>query len=162
MLAQKIKYDQSQMPRIFLPGYTHPVSKKMHYWHLFTYYGLHSWEKIVIILLALNSLRQLYEGSQFITTDYKVLENHFSNHLADSAEVTEILNNAIAIMLDNILNLTMAVRLSFAQERVSRVIELIIGTVLVIWSREIISFLQTVDYTFIKQSATFLDLSRYF
>ena len=58
-------------------------------------------------------------------------------------------------MLDTILNIVMAIRLSTAQERISRVVELILATALIIYNRQVIEFLQSLDYTFITQSVKF-------
>jgi len=131
-----------------LPGYTHPVSKKMHNWHKFTYYAFHGWEKLVIILLALNAIQAVYEAIQFMLTDYQTLQLHFSQNTVNTSQVTALLHEGIEVMLDSILNIVMAARLSLSQERVSRILELVFATALLIWPQEIIHFLQSVTYTF--------------
>jgi hypothetical protein len=152
MLATK----PSPQPTAFaLPGYTHPVSKKMHNWHLFTYYAFHGWEKIIILILAIHTINEIYKGSHFMLADYQILKDHFSQHVVNTAEVKTILNEAIGVMLDTIINIVMAVRLSTAQERVSRVIELLLATALIIWNQQVIQFLQSLDYTILSRSVTF-------
>lgn len=138
-----------------LPGYTHPVSKKMHNWHIFTYYFFHSWEKVIILILAIHTVNEIYKGSQFMISDYPILKAHFSQHAVDMTEVKTILNEAIGVMLDTIINIVMAIRLSTSQERISRVIELILATALIIYNQQVIDFLQSLDYTFITQSVRF-------
>jgi hypothetical protein len=152
MLATK---PPTQPTAFTLPGYTHPVSKKMHNWHIFTYYAFHSWEKIIILILAIHTVNEIYKGSQFMISDYPLLKAHFSSHIVDTTEVRTILNEAIGVMLDTILNIVMAIRLSTAQERISRVVELILATALIIYNRQVIEFLQSLDYTFITQSVKF-------
>jgi hypothetical protein len=137
------------------PGYTHPVSKNMLLWHKFSFYILHGWEKLIIIILSVLALMELYRASTFIISDFRVLQEQFSLHGTQSEEIRTILSEAIGTMLSTILNIVMALRLTISQERVSRVIELILATCLIIWQSEVVQFLQQLNYTIINQSVTF-------
>lgn len=137
------------------PGYTHPVSKQLHLWHKFSYYALHSWEKVIITLLAVYALTELYKASMFIISDYHSLTQYFSADSTNPTGLSEILGEAIGTMLGTILNIVMALRLTTSQERVSRFIELVLATCLIIWQAEVIQFLQTLNYTILSLSGTF-------
>lgn len=152
MLARK---SAQTPPLVTFPGYTHPVSKKVHLWHKFSYYALHGWEKIIIITLSIMALIELYKASVFIISDFHILQEQFNVHGIHSAELRIILSEAIGTMLSTIINIVMALRLTISQERVSRIIELILATALIIWQDEVIQFLQQLNYTILNQGATF-------
>ena len=138
-----------------LPKAPRQTPKLIRYWHVFLYYLFIVWEKSIIIILAVFSLMELFKASQFLISDYQVLQLHFSNQITNTEEVTKVLNEAIGVMLGTIINIIMAVRLSLAQERVSRIIELLLASALIIWNQQIISFLQSLDYTLLSQSVRF-------
>lgn len=141
----QIDYQHSEIPK-----YAKPVSKVKHYFHLAIYYGTLIWENTVIFILALQSLHALYTASKFIIDDYPELEQQFSQRQLNSNDITAILTEAIGLMIATLINILFAIRLSKAQERVSREIELVLGTALIIWYQPLLKLLQSLDYTMVR------------
>lgn len=139
--ATQIDYSHSEIPTL-----AHPISKKRHYYNLATYYGTLIWENTVIIALALQSLDALYKAGKFIIDDYPLLELQIRNQHLHNAEITHIITEAVGLMLGTIINILFAIRLSKGQERVSRYLELIAGTALIVWYIPLIELLKSLDY----------------
>jgi uncharacterized protein YacL len=129
-----------------IPALTHPISRKRHYYNLVTYYGTLIWENTIIIVLSLQSLDALYKAGKFIIDDYPLLELQFKSQHLHNAEITHIITEAVGLMLGTIINILFAIRLSKAQERVSRYLELVAGTALIVWYLPLMELLKSLDY----------------
>lgn len=136
-----IDYSHSEIPTL-----AHPISKKKHYFNLFTYYGTLIWENTLIIVISLQSLDALYKAGRFIIDDYPLLELQFKSQRLHNAEITHIITEAIGLMLATIINILFAIRLSKSQERVSRYLELVAGTALIVWYLPLMELLKSLDY----------------
>lgn len=136
------------------------MPKWKHYLNLTTYYGTIIWENLVIFGLSLQSAHGLFTSIMFIIDDYPILEQQFSQKAINTTEVTQIITEAIGLMLGTIINILFAIRLSKSQERLSHIFELILGTILIIWYGHVVEYLQQLDYTLIASLLADLNLDR--
>lgn len=144
----QVDYQHSEIPKI-----AKPPSKIKHYFHLFTYYFTLIWQNSVIALLAIQSLYALFIDTKFIIDDYPQLELLYQTRGVQDAEIRAILYEGIALMISTIISILFAIRLTKAGERASKVLELIVGTALIIWYQDFLHLLENLDY---DQIAVFL------
>jgi len=122
-----------------------------HLQRIFHHFTL-AWEKAVIILLGIISLHNLWSATKFILVDYPALQTDFANQAVTDLKIKLLLTESIALMITTLISIIFAIRISKGQERVSRYLELTVGTLIIIYYQKIIHFLGNLDYTLISSS----------
>lgn len=128
-----------------------PTDVIEHLQRLFHHFTL-AWEKVVIIILGILSLHNLWSATKFILIDYPALQKDLTDQAVTDLRVRLVLTDSIALMLTTLISIIFAIRISKGQERISRYLELVFGTLIIIFYQNILKFLGNLDYTQISSS----------
>lgn len=105
----------------------------------------HWWHKIALVLLIIHGLIGLWESLYFIVFEYAKLNNLLAQHLVETQEINHLLSRAVITGFTTLINIFFAVRLAKVQETTAHNIDLIVATILIIFSRLIQNYLIQLD-----------------
>lgn len=123
---------------------THELDTGPHKWKLEEHI-FHWWHKIALILLIVHGLIGLWESLSFIVFEYAKLNTQLALHQVEAQEVNNLISRAVITGLSTMVNIFFAIRLSKVQETTAHNIDLIVATILIIFTRLIQNYLIQLD-----------------
>ncbi|MEX0896104.1 MAG: hypothetical protein WDZ94_04200 [Patescibacteria group bacterium] len=130
------------------PGYTSLSAPAWKHWlYKLEHFGTLIWQKTLIVLLLFDSAHGLYASFTFLFFRYPEFDIKLQQSAISPEEVRLVIAQAIGTMIATLIGFALAIRLSKEQEKAIRYIELAIGTSVIIWHDEFVSYLQNYDYS---------------
>jgi len=99
------------------------------------------WKKITLVFLTLHGLYGLYLSVKFLLIDYAQLEEALVVHQISRSSVEVVIIEAIVILTATVVEIAIAVRLAQKKSILSETIDVLIGSLLLLFSVQIRAYI---------------------
>jgi len=103
------------------------------------------WKKITLILLTLYSVQELSLAAVFLLKEYPVLEQQLVQHEISKASLETLIVEAMLLLFKSVLQIIVAVQLTKKKAILAELIDIIIGTCLLLFAEPIQRYVATLE-----------------